>query len=32
MKMLKRIAAVVALIVVVLIIGYLIYTGEQVGA
>lgn len=32
MKMLKRIAAVVALIVVVLIIGYLIYTGGQVGA
>ena len=32
MKMLKRIAAVVALIVVVLLIGYLIYTGGQVGA
>ena len=32
MKMLKRIAAVVALIVVVLIIGYLIYTGGQAGA
>lgn len=32
MKTLKRIAAVAALIVVVLLIGYLIYTGGQVGA
>lgn len=32
MKTLKRIAAVFALIVVVLIIGYLIYTGGQVRA
>lgn len=32
MKTLKRIAAVVALIVVVLLIGYLIYTGGQTGA
>ena len=32
MKTLKRIAAVGALIVVALLIGYLIYTGGQVGA
>lgn len=32
MKTLKRIAVVVALIVVALLIGYLIYTGGQVGA
>ena len=32
MKTLKRIAAVVALIIVVLLIGYCVYTGGQVGA
>ena len=32
MKILKRIAAVVALIVLALLIGYLIYTGGQVRA
>ena len=32
MKTLKRIAVVAALIIVVLLIGYLIYTGGQAGA
>lgn len=32
MKTLKRIAAVAVLIVIALLIGYLIYTGGQVGA
>ena len=32
MKTLKRIAAVAALIVIALLIGYCIYTGGQVGA
>ncbi len=32
MKTLKRIAAVAALIIVVLLIGYCVYTGGQVGA
>ena len=32
MKSLKRIAAVAALIVLALLIGYLVYTGGQVGA
>ena len=32
MKTLKRIAAVAALIVLALLIGYLVYTGVQVGA
>ena len=32
MKMLKRIAAVAALIIIALLIGYLIYTGGQTGA
>ena len=32
MKTLKRIAAVAALIVIALLIGYLIYTGGQAGA
>ena len=32
MKTLKRIAAVAALIIIALLIGYLFYTGGQVGA
>lgn len=32
MKILKRIAAVVAVIVLALLIGYLVYTGGQAGA